>query len=106
MYILVAGDILKELFQVNITPVLIVMFLLTFILTNSLNDTRLNRQFLITIALFSALVIVDWIEYHLSSLTYPTMGRIIMSILGYTLRPIIIMNVILLVQKFKTKRLL
>ena len=106
MYFLTTGDILKELFQVNITPILIVMFLLTFILTNSLNDKRLNRQFLITIALFSALVIVDSIEYYLSSLTYPTIGRIIMSILGYTLRPVIIMNVILLVHKFKPKKLL
>ena len=106
MNLLTNGVILKELFQVNITPVLITLFLLIFVLTNSLTDKRLNMQFLITITLFSLLVIVDSIEYYLSSLSYPTIGRIIMSILGYTLRPIIIMNVILLVHQFKPKKLI
>ena len=106
MYFLTAGDIFKELFQVNITPVLIAVFLFVFVLTNSLNDKKLNRQFIITLSLFLCLVLVDAIEYYLASLAYPTIGRIITSILGYTLRPIIIMNVILLVHKFEAKKLI
>lgn len=102
---LLVSELFKELFQFNFTPVLILIFLLVFLLTNSLSDKKLNRQFIITIGIVFALVVVDSVEYYLSTLSYPTYARIVTSILGYTLRPIIIMNVILLVHKFKPKNL-
>ena len=101
-----ANELIKELFQINFTPVLILVVLLVFLSTNSLSDRKLNRQFIITIGIVFALILVDSIEYFLSTLSYPTYPRIVMSILGYTLRPIIIMNVILLVHKFKPKNLI
>ncbi len=104
--IIAISELFKELFQVNFTPLISLIFLLTFLLTNSLSDKRLNKQFIITIALVFSLLIVDSIEYYLSTLSIPTYGRIVMSILGYTLRPIIIMNVILLVHQFKPKKLI
>ena len=55
---LLVSELFKELFQFNFTPVLILIFLLVFLLTNSLSDKKLNRQFIITIGIVFALVVV------------------------------------------------
>lgn len=99
-------DVIKEIFRMNFTPLVILLFLVVFLAFNALNDKRLIKHFYITIIHVFVLLIVDSIEYYCQTLPNPTTLRIVMSIMGYTLRPTIIINVISLVHRFKPKRLL
>lgn len=98
-------SIIKEVFQVAFAPILILIFLLIFVTTSSLSDKKLSKRFTITILLVFILIIVDSIEYYLSFLSYPTIERVFMDIIAYTLRPIIVLNIILLVHSFSPKNI-
>ena len=74
--------------QLNFATILISFFLLIFVNVNPAFQRKVIRLFSIAISSVLCLVIVDSIEYWCATLTYPTMLRVAVSIIGYALRPI------------------
>lgn len=93
--------------QLNFATILISFFMLVFVNANPVFQRKVIRMFSIAISLILCLVVVDSIEYWCATLPYPTTLRVVVSILGYALRPTNICFVIILScgdrvsQKFK-----
>lgn len=83
-----------EFIQLNFSTIITCVFLLIFICTNVTFEKRMAKLFSVAVMLDLLLVAVDTVEFWLSELTYPTMGRIWMSAIGYTIRPLILMLII------------
>ncbi len=81
--------------------VLIIMFVGMFILTAF--DVFLERKMIIrlraTLIILLSLVAADSFEYLAAQFDHPTLLRVIMSAIGYSLRPIIILMLIMLIYK-------
>lgn len=92
---------LHHLIHVNYTTLLLVVFMCIFLLFNTALDKRISRLFLISIFYILILLTADSIESWTESLASPTRLRIFVSALGYTLRPLVILNVILLLIRSK-----
>lgn len=101
---IVQNPIFKELFQVQFAPILACVFLMIFICTNSLLDKKLNRLFVTAIVLAVGLLMADGVEYYCSSLSYPVKARVVASIIGYTLRPMILLCIIFMLLRGRRKR--
>lgn len=98
---------LRYLIQINFGTLMIITFMLIFIATNQFFEKKVIRMFRYATLLLLVLVIVDSVEYWTASLMAPILLRIWMSAIGYTLRPIIIFLIILLLLRGKAgKKLL
>lgn len=87
----------------NFVVVSNIIFLLVFLLTNTLFDKRVTKHFLRTISILILITIVENIDFALSLLPDPTMTRTLAAMFGYILRPFLIYSVILIL-KFDTKK--
>lgn len=92
-------DLLYHLFHINYATLLIIIFMITFLFTNITFEKRITTLFTTAILSALVLVIVDSIESWTAMLAYPTTLRIWMSAIGYSTRPICIMNVLLIVVR-------
>ena len=90
---------LYHLIHVNYATVLIIIFLITFLLSNSIFNKKINNLFFFAILSVLVLIIVDSIESWTESLSYPTTLRVLMSAIGYTFRPLCILNIILITMR-------
>ena len=95
---------IKELIEINYASVVILLFFLVFIFTNDYFTQRIRTLFLLADVLLLCLVVVDSIEYWTASLDTLTPLRILMSAIGYSIRPVIIYVVILLLGNAKGKK--
>ena len=95
---------IKELIQVNYASLIIMISLFVFILTNDYFVQRIRVLFLISCGLFLLLMAADSVEYWCASLKTFTPLRTLMSAIGYSLRPLIIYVVILLLRREKSKK--
>ena len=95
---------IKELIQMNYASLIIMVSLFVFILTNDYFVQRIRVLFLISCGLFLLLMAADSVEYWCASLKTFTPLRTLMSAIGYSLRPLIIYVVILLLRREKSKK--
>ncbi len=95
---------IQDLIEINYASVVILLFFLVFIFTNDYFAQRIRTLFLLADVLLLCLVVVDSIEYWTASLDTLTSLRILMSAIGYSIRPIIIYVVILLLGNAKGKK--
>ncbi|MBP5605672.1 MAG: diguanylate cyclase, partial [Ruminiclostridium sp.] len=81
--------------------VLIIMLVGMFILTSfdAFLGRKMIRRLRITLLMLLALVAADSLEYLAAQLSQPSFQRILMSAIGYSLRPIIVMMLIMLIYK-------
>ncbi len=89
--------LLHELIYINYTTVLIVLFMIMFLISNVSFEKRIVRMFMISILTALVLVIVDSVESYTETLAYPTMLRVLMSAIGYSVRPLSIFCVLLII---------
>lgn len=92
-----------DFIQNNFILVANIMFLIVFLRTNTVFDKEITRQFSISILLLIAVTVAENIEYAMSLRPEPTLLRVYMSIIGYTLRPLIIYTLIL-VLKYQSRK--
>ena len=78
---------LNALIENNYAAVVGCLFLLVFILTNHLQSAKYTKLFLGAICCILALVAVDSLELWAASWARPSWLRVLMSVLGYILRP-------------------
>jgi len=90
---------LQDFIYSNYATCLIVLFMFTFLITNTTFDKRETDLFLRAILFAVVLVIVDTVESWTAGLTYPTMLRIWMSAIGYTFRPLCILCILQIVVR-------
>ena len=95
---------IKELVEINYASVIILLFFLVFIFTNDYFPQRIRTLFLLADVLLLCLVVADSIEYWTASLDALTPTRILMSAIGYSIRPVIIYVIILLLGNLKDKK--
>ncbi len=90
---------IRELIYINYTTILISIFMIIFLLSNVSFERKTVRMFMISILTALVLVVVDSVETYTESLSYPTTLRILMSAIGYSLRPISILCVLLIITE-------
>ena len=87
----------------NFVVVSNILFLLVFLITNTLFDRRTTKMFLKCIVILIVITIVENIDYALSLRPEPTTARVVAAMLGYILRPLMVYTVILIL-KFETAK--
>ena len=95
---------LKELIEINYATVITLSCLLVFIFTNDYFTKRIRSLFLMACLMLFGLVGADTVEYWCAALDHLTPVRILMSAIGYSLRPMIIYVVIFLLGNLKEKK--
>lgn len=90
---------IHQLIHVNYATLLIVLFLMVFLCSNTVFKKRVTSLFLCSIVCVLILLIADSIETWTESLDHPIKLRIIVSAIGYTVRPLCILNVTLIVMR-------
>ncbi len=90
-------DMLHDLIHINYTTVLLVGFMIVFLMTNVSFEKRTARLFMASIVICFILVIVDSVESYTETWAEPSNLRILMSAIGYTLRPLCILGVLLII---------
>lgn len=89
--------------QNNFILVANILFLLVFLQTNTVFDKEITRRFATSILLLIVVTVAENIEYAMSLRAEPTVVRVWMSIIGYTIRPLIIYTLIL-VLKYRSRK--
>ena len=92
-------EMLHDFIHINYTTVLLVLFMIVFLLSNVSFGKRTTRLFMLAIAGSLMLVIVDSVESYTATWAEPSKLRILMSAIGYTLRPMSIMYVLLIITR-------
>ena len=88
-----------HLIHINYATILIILFMITFLLSNTTFTKQVSRLFINSVVCVLLLVIVDSVETWTESLETVTALRILMSAFGYTLRPIGILTILLIVSR-------
>ena len=96
---------MEELVSMEFTTVTLMICLLIFIITNSYFDKKVRRLFLIACLLVLCLVFADSVEYWTATFDHATSLRIWMSAIGYSIRPVNIYIVILLLIRQREKKI-
>ncbi|MBE5964512.1 MAG: GGDEF domain-containing protein [Lachnospira sp.] len=90
---------LQDFIYSNYATCLIILFMIVFLVTNTTFDKKETTLFMRAILLALVLVVVDTVESYTASFTYPTTLRVLMSAIGYTLRPLCIMCILVIVVR-------
>ena len=89
--------------QNNFILIANILFLLVFLQTNTVFDKEITRRFSVSILLLIGVTVAENIEYAMSLRAEPTMVRVWVSIIGYSLRPLIIYTLILIL-KYRSRK--
>jgi len=92
-----------DFLQHNFFIIANILFLLVFLLTNTVFEKEITRRFFISIIILIILTVSENIEYALGFKAQPTMLRVWMKALGYVLRPMMI-YVLILILKYRSKK--
>lgn len=95
--------VLFEIIQNNFVAVAITLFLLLFILTNNNFENRINRLFLAAVCCVLILIVEEVWEAQLARGTTFTPLRIVLSAIGYTLRPLVPFFLTIMIKKMEKK---
>lgn len=99
------GVEITEIIEDNFVAVAITLFLILFILTNNNFKKRTNRLFLMAACCVLILIVTEAWEAHLAtSATYEPM-RVLLSAIGYTLRPAIPFCLLMMEKKYACGKL-
>lgn len=82
----------------------IIIFLHIFLLTNTTLDKRTLKIFFISSFIVTVLIFADAIDFWCSKLDYPTVLRYFTSATGYSLRPVPIIMLAVLMKGFKNTK--
>ena len=93
------NDIIHYLIQANFTTIIVIVSMLIFLHTNHFFEKRIVRYFKIELTMLFIIAIADSIEFCTSCLDYNTTLRIIVSAIGYSLRPTLIFLMIFIVER-------
>lgn len=96
---------LHTLLAENFATIMIIIFLMIFIKTNHSFDKNTNRLFLIFLYSLITLLVADGVETYTSTLLHPSLLRVIVSAIGYSLRPFLIFLGIPMLFKDKTRHM-
>lgn len=83
------------LIQTNFVVFTILIFLYIFLLTNQTIEKQTAGLFLMTGIIVNILMVADMLDYYYASLDVPVVSRYITSATGYTLRPCVMIFVLL-----------
>ena len=78
------------LVQTNFPTVFVIGLMFFLLFTNRYFSTEQSFYFFIATVILLLLVVVEIIEYCTASLTHPSWLRIMASIIGYSLRPLLV----------------
>ncbi len=81
-----------------------VVYMLVFICTNNLLPKQVTKQFTKATITALLLIIVDNIELWTATFEHPTMLRVLMSAIGYSLRPFVLLSVLSFLSPEKKRR--
>ncbi len=96
---------LHQLIHINFTTIFLAFFMIIFLLSNTALSKRITALFSFSIVCVFLLVIADSIEFWTTSLDYVHPLRVWVSAIGYTLRPITILNItLILIRHIKINR--
>lgn len=87
---------LYNIIQNNFVIIANIVFLIIFVLSNSMLDKYITQKFKIAILLLIMLTVTETIEQLMAGLAYPTMLRVVMSAIGYASRPLILYFLLLI----------
>ncbi len=90
---------LQDFIYSNYATCLIILFMVVFLITNTTFDKKETALFMRAILLAVVLLIVDTVESWTAGLDRPTMLRVWMSAIGYTVRPLCIMCILNIVVR-------
>ncbi|MBR6696751.1 MAG: GGDEF domain-containing protein [Lachnospiraceae bacterium] len=90
---------LQDFIYSNYATCLIILFMIVFLVTNTTFDKKETTLFMRAILLALVLVVVDTVESYTASFAYPTTLRVLMSAIGYTVRPLCIMCILVIVVR-------
>ncbi len=94
----------ENLIYTNYATCLIVLFMVVFLITNTSFDKKDSTLFMRAILLAVVLVVVDSVESWTATFSKPCILRILMSSIGYTVRPLCIMCILHIVVRNKNIR--
>ncbi|MDE5966826.1 MAG: hypothetical protein K2G89_08335, partial [Lachnospiraceae bacterium] len=83
------------LIQTNFVVFTILVFLYIFLLTNQTIEKQTTGLFLMAGIIVNILMVADMLDYYYASLNVPVVSRYITSATGYTLRPCVIISILL-----------
>ncbi len=92
-----------DFIQNNFFIIVNIFFMLVFLRTNTVFEKEITRRFFVSIILLIILTVVENIHYAMQLKAEPTRLRVWMAALGYTLRPVII-YVLILILKYRSKK--
>lgn len=96
---------LVEIIQQNFIALVVVLFLIMFIITNSNFDKKTNRLFLASALCLLVLIVEETWEVQLAQKpTYSSM-RVLLSVIGYTLRPTTVFFLVMIIDRTLSKSL-
>jgi diguanylate cyclase (GGDEF)-like protein len=90
---------LHTLLQMNFVTLIAILCMLVFMYTNRMFDSSVVRNFYGALLLLLVLIVVDSVEYWTSLFSYPTLLRIFMSALGYSIRPMIVYSILVIFSR-------
>lgn len=96
---------LVEIIQQNFIALVVILFLIMFIMTNSNFDKKTNRLFLASALCLLVLVIEETWEVQMAQEPTYSSLRVLLSAIGYTLRPTTVFFLVMIIDKSITKRL-
>lgn len=96
--------IIHDLIAENYSTVLIIICMVTFLLSNVNFERRVMKNFMVAIMMVVVLTIVDNVESWTATFDHPTMLRIVMSAIGYTVRPISVLCILLIIIRDKAHK--
>lgn len=96
---------LAEIIQQNFIALVVVLFLIMFIMTNSNFDKKTNRLFLASALCLLILIIEETLEVQLAQEPTYSSLRVLLSAIGYTLRPTTVFFLVMITDRTLSKRL-
>lgn len=94
----------QQFIHVNYVTCLIILFMMIFLSTNTTFDRKITKLFMWPILFTIVLIVADSVESWTATFSEPTMLRVWMSAVGYTLRPLCILCILeIIIRNRKSK---
>lgn len=94
----------EQIIEYNFAPIMALIFQLMILVTSKSLSKKNKSIFIILFSLEVILILSYNLEYYCSTLTYPTIWRVFLSITGYVTRPALIYPFILLIRENSIKK--
>lgn len=92
---------LYQFIEMNFAPLVGLLFLFFFLLTNTTSDKAMQRIFILLALLESVEMIAYSAELWTATFSEPTPWRILLSAIGYSIRPVLLLCIVQLAARFE-----